>query len=80
MKHKTIENFNCKAALYKIGDDESKVWYTEDIPISAGPYNYYKVPGLILKLESSKLLCYVTNISKNIDKKNKKDGFDFNSV
>lgn len=65
----TIENFKCKAALYKIGDDESKVWYTEDIPISAGPYNYYKVPGLILKVESSKLLCYATNVSKNVDKK-----------
>ena len=64
-----IENFNCKAALYKIGDEKSKVWYTEEIPISAGPYNYYKVPGLILKVEGSKLLCYATNISKNIDKK-----------
>lgn len=69
----TIENFNCKAALYKIGDEESKVWYTEDIPISAGPYNYYKVPGLILKVESSKFLCYATHISKNVDKKDIKE-------
>lgn len=65
-----IENYNCKLALYKIGDDESKVWYTEDIPVSAGPYNYYKVPGLILKVESPNMLCYAVNISKNIDKKN----------
>jgi len=62
----TIENYNCKAALYKIGNDESKVWYTEDIPVSAGPYNYYKVPGLILKVESPNLLCYATNVSKNV--------------
>lgn len=66
----TIENYTCKLALYKIGGDESKVWYTEDIPISAGPYNYYQVPGLILKVESPNMLCYAVNISKNIDKKN----------
>lgn len=66
---KTIENFNCKAAIYKIGHEESKVWYTEDIPISAGPYNYYKVPGLILKVENSKFLCYATSVSRNVDKK-----------
>jgi len=65
-----IENYTCKLALYKIGDDESKVWYTEDIPVSVGPYNYYKVPGLILKVESPSMLCYAVNISKNIDKKN----------
>lgn len=68
----TIENYNCKLALYKIGDNESKVWYTEDIPVSAGPYNYYKVPGLILKVESPNMLTYAVNISKNIDKKNLK--------
>lgn len=62
-----IENYNCKLALYKIGDDASKVWYTEDIPVSAGPYNYYKVPGLILKVESPNLLCYATNVSKNLN-------------
>lgn len=67
-----IESYNCKLALYKIGDDESKVWYTEDIPVSAGPYNYYKVPGLILKVESPNLLCYATNVSKNVDKKDVK--------
>ena len=66
----TIENYTCKLALYKIGDAESKVWYTEDIPISAGPYNYYKVPGLILKVESPDMLCYAVNISKNIDSEN----------
>lgn len=67
-----IENYNCKLALYKIGDDESKVWYTEDIPVSAGPYNYYKVPGLILKVESPNLLCYATNVSKYVGKKDVK--------
>ena len=64
----TIENYNCKLALYKNGNNISKVWYTEDIPISAGPYNYYKVPGLILKVENSKLTCYAVNVSKNVNK------------
>lgn len=65
----TIENYNCKLALYKNGNSITKVWYTEDIPVSAGPYNYYKVPGLILKVESPNMLCYAVNISKNVDKK-----------
>lgn len=65
----TIENYNCKLAIYKIGNTTSKVWYTEDIPISAGPYNYYKVPGLILKIESPSFLCYAVNISKVSDDK-----------
>ncbi|QBJ86329.1 GLPGLI family protein [Chryseobacterium gleum] len=65
----TIENYNCKAALYKNGDIVSKVWYTEDIPVSAGPYDYYNVPGLILKVESPNILCYAVNISKKVDKK-----------
>ncbi|QCX54404.1 GLPGLI family protein [Elizabethkingia sp. JS20170427COW] len=64
-----IENYTCKLALYKIGDTVNKVWYTEDIPVSAGPYNYYNVPGLILKVENPNLLCYAVNISKNVDKK-----------
>ena len=61
----TIENFNCKLALYKIGNTISKVWYTEEIPISAGPYNYYKVPGLVLKVESPNFLSYAISISKD---------------
>ena len=60
-----IQNFNCKLALYKIGSVVSKVWYTEEIPISAGPYNYYKLPGLVLKVESPNFLSYATQISKD---------------
>lgn len=62
-----IENYNCKLALCKIENTMYKVWYTEDIPVSAGPYIYYKVPGLVLKIESPNLLCYAVNVSKEID-------------
>ena len=64
-----IENYKCKLAIYKSGNTKSKVWYTEDIPISAGPYIYYKVPGLVLKVENPNLLCYAVGISKEFDKK-----------
>lgn len=64
----TIENYKCKLALYNSGDTVSKVWYTEEIPVSAGPYNYFKVPGLVLKVENSKLSCYAVNVSKNVSK------------
>lgn len=67
-----IENYTCKLALYKIGDNSTKVWYTEEIPISAGPYNYYGTPGLILKVESKNQLSYATSVSKNFDKKEMK--------
>ena len=64
----TIENFNCKLAIYKIGNTINKVWYTEEIPISAGPYNFFKVPGLVLKVESPNFLSYAVKISTENNK------------
>lgn len=64
----TIENYLCKLVLYKIGDTVSKVWYTEDIPISTGPFNFLKVPGLVLKVENNNLTCYAIQVSKNCKK------------
>jgi len=62
----TIENYLCKLAIIKIGDITSKVWYTEEIPISAGPFNFNNFPGLVLKVENSSYLCYATHISKDV--------------
>ncbi|MGR3857348.1 GLPGLI family protein [Chryseobacterium indologenes] len=61
----TIENYLCKLAIVKTGNIISKVWYTEEIPVSAGPYNFNSLPGLVLKVENSKYLCYATHISKD---------------
>jgi GLPGLI family protein len=60
-----IENYPCKLAIVKTGNTTSKVWYTEEIPVSTGPYNYNSLPGLVLKIENSKYLCYATHISKD---------------
>jgi GLPGLI family protein len=64
----TIENYLCKLAIYTTANTISKVWYTDEIPVSAGPYIYYKVPGLVLKVENSQFLCYATKVSKSIKK------------
>lgn len=40
-----------------------KLWYTEDIPISTGPFMYNMLPGLILKAESGNFIVYATKIS-----------------
>lgn len=40
-----------------------KLWYTEDIPISTGPFMYNMLPGLVLKAESSGFIVYATKVS-----------------
>lgn len=67
-----IENYLCKLAIVKSGNTSSKVWYTEEIPISTGPFNYNNLPGLVLKIERSNYLCYATHISNDVKEKDLK--------
>ncbi|MFC3159633.1 GLPGLI family protein [Chryseobacterium arachidis] len=61
-----IENYTCKLAILKNGKSVSRVWYTEEIPISVGPFNYNNLPGLVLKVETPNYLCYATHISNDV--------------
>ncbi len=40
-----------------------KLWYTEDVPISTGPFMYNMLPGLVLKAESSGFIIYATKVA-----------------
>ncbi|MFY7935974.1 MAG: GLPGLI family protein [Flavobacterium sp.] len=50
-----ILGYQCKKAIYKRNDVEFTAWFTEEIPISDGPFLYSGLPGLILKISSKYL-------------------------
>lgn len=48
-----IDHYLCK--LVEVSFDNittHKVWYTEDLPISAGPFSFNSFPGLVLRVEN----------------------------
>ena len=47
----TIFNYSCKKAEVDYGGRHYTAWFTMDIPISEGPWKFYGLPGLILKVE-----------------------------
>ncbi|MGN7865181.1 GLPGLI family protein [Chryseobacterium sp. 22458] len=51
---KKIGDLNCQAALLKYGGRNYKAWFTNDIPVSDGPYKFYGLPGLIVEMEDDK--------------------------
>lgn len=68
----TIQNYLCKLAIVKSGNEISKVWYTEEIPASIGPFNYNNLPGLVLKVERPNFLSYATHVSNDCKEKDVK--------
>jgi GLPGLI family protein len=46
-----ILGYTCKLASVKFRGRDYKVWYTLDIPLSEGPWKFFGLPGLILKVE-----------------------------
>lgn len=51
---KKIGNLKCQAALLKYAGRNYKAWFTNDIPISDGPYKFYGLPGLIVEMEDDR--------------------------
>lgn len=49
-----IKNFLCKKATTTFRGRNYVAWYTESIPIQAGPFKFVGLPGLILKIEDDK--------------------------
>ncbi|RAR48124.1 GLPGLI family protein [Flavobacterium lacus] len=47
-----ILGYNCKKAVTKIHGRDTYAWFTDEIPISDGPFMYSGLPGLILKTSS----------------------------
>ena len=48
---KEILGYNCNMAKAYFAGREYVVWYTIDIPLPYGPYKFYGLPGLVMKVE-----------------------------
>ena len=48
----TVSGYLCQQATAKYRGVEWRVWYTEEVPSSAGPWRLRGLPGLIVKAES----------------------------
>ena len=49
---KTIENYTCLMAKGHVRGRDYTVWFTPDIPVSAGPWKLWGLPGLIVSARS----------------------------
>ena len=45
----TILGYNCHLATCSLGGRQWKAWYTDDVPLSCGPYKLGGLPGLVLR-------------------------------
>ena len=50
---KQVCNYACKKATAKVYGREWSVWYSSDIPVSAGPYVLKGLPGVILEAQDA---------------------------
>lgn len=50
----TINGYLCQKAKCEFGGRVWEAWYTEELPISDGPYKFYGLPGLIINIADTK--------------------------
>lgn len=50
-EQKTIGDYVCQKALLQDTSENTIAWFTPQIPVSAGPAGYGKLPGMILEME-----------------------------
>jgi GLPGLI family protein len=51
---KKIGNYNCQKAEVKYGGRNWIAWFTNEIPLQQGPYVFFGLPGLIVKVSDEK--------------------------
>ncbi len=51
---KTISTYKCRKAVGKYRNKNITAWYTEEIPISEGPYTFKGLPGLVIEAYDDK--------------------------
>ncbi|WP_347218000.1 GLPGLI family protein [Chryseobacterium sp.] len=54
-ERKKIGNYNCQKANAEYGGRTWTAWFTNEIPLQQGPYVFYGLPGLIVKISDEKL-------------------------
>ncbi|KAF5039025.1 hypothetical protein DSECCO2_548250 [anaerobic digester metagenome] len=52
----SVLGYACTQASCDFGGRSYTAWFTQDIPINDGPYKFYGLPGMILKIEDSEKL------------------------
>lgn len=52
----SVLGYTCTKATCNFGGRNYTAWFTQDIPMPEGPYKFYGLPGLILKIEDSESL------------------------
>lgn len=70
---KTILGYTCKKATGKSERGSDVIaWYTEEIPVAAGPEQFNGLPGMILSIDANKgeFVFTAVAIDKKVDKKN----------
>lgn len=55
---KTINNYRCQKAIINTEGANIEAWFTEEIPVSAGPDKIFGLPGLILEYSNFKTKTY----------------------
>ena len=63
---KTIEDYTCLMAKGHVRGRDYSVWFTPDIPVSAGPWKLWGLPGLIVNAQSDdkKVYFQMTSLKK----------------
>ncbi|WP_343665279.1 GLPGLI family protein [Chryseobacterium mucoviscidosis] len=59
---KTISTYKCRKATGRYRNKNITVWYTEEIPISEGPYTFKGLPGLVIEAYDEKDFFHFTLI------------------
>lgn len=55
----SILGYDCQKASVRYAGRDYTAWFTMEIPVSDGPWKFYGLPGLILKVEDrEQLFCY----------------------
>ena len=49
----SVLGYICSKATCDFGGRSYNAWFTQNIPINEGPYKFYGLPGMILKIEDS---------------------------
>ena len=50
---KMVAGYECQQAFTSFGGRTWEAWFTRDIPVSEGPYKFYGLPGLIVKVRDT---------------------------